>query len=118
MPSKNASENLTSVMPPPYPGEYPKIVVPPPGPKAKAWNARDREVVSQNLTPDYELVTERVAILDIRQGCGQDAPRQLDLHHVYPVHPVHHAVHPVHRALSVSTPRMPQRSGIGPGPGR
>jgi 4-aminobutyrate aminotransferase len=47
------------VMPPPYPGEYPKIVVPPPGPKARAWNARDKAVVSQNLTPDYELVPER-----------------------------------------------------------
>ena len=61
MPSKNASENLASVMPPPYPNEYPKIVVPPPGPKAKEWNARDRAVVSQNLTPDYELVTERAS---------------------------------------------------------
>jgi 4-aminobutyrate aminotransferase len=48
-------------MPPPYPGEYPKIVVPPPGPKARAWNARDRRVVSQNLTPDYELVAERAS---------------------------------------------------------
>ena len=61
MPSKNASEKLASVMPPPYPDEYPKIVVPPPGPKAKEWNARDRAVVSQNLTPDYELVTERAS---------------------------------------------------------
>jgi 4-aminobutyrate aminotransferase len=50
-----------SVMPPPYPREYPKIVVPPPGPKARAWNARDRAVVSQNLTPDYELVPERAS---------------------------------------------------------
>ena len=56
--SKTSTE---SVMPPPYPGEYPKIVVPPPGPKAREWNARDRKVVSQNLTPDYELVTERAS---------------------------------------------------------
>jgi 4-aminobutyrate aminotransferase len=36
-------------------------VAPPPGPKARAWNERDRNVVSQNLTPDYELVTERAS---------------------------------------------------------
>jgi 4-aminobutyrate aminotransferase len=51
----------SAVMPPPYPGEYPKIVVTPPGPKARAWNARDRKVVSQNLTPDYELVVDRAS---------------------------------------------------------
>ena len=28
-----------SVMPPPYPEEYPKIVVPPPGPKAQEWKS-------------------------------------------------------------------------------
>jgi 4-aminobutyrate aminotransferase len=61
MQSKDTNRQSTSVMPPPYPGEYPKIVVPPPGPKAKAWNDRDLEVVSQNLTPDYELVTERAS---------------------------------------------------------
>jgi 4-aminobutyrate aminotransferase len=61
MQAKSASQSPASVMPPPYPGEYPKIVVPPPGPKARAWNARDRKVVSQNLTPDYELVTERAS---------------------------------------------------------
>ena len=59
--SRKSSEPVVSVMPPPYPGEYPKIVVPPPGPRARAWNARDRRVVSQNLTPDYELVTERAS---------------------------------------------------------
>ncbi|MEE9219832.1 MAG: acetyl ornithine aminotransferase family protein [Acidobacteriota bacterium] len=48
-------------MPPPYPGEYPRIVVPPPGPKAKEWIARDRGTVSQNLTRDYDLVTERAS---------------------------------------------------------
>ena len=58
---KTTESSPASVMPPPYPGEYPKIVVPPPGPKAKAWNDRDRKVVSQNLTPDYELVTERAS---------------------------------------------------------
>jgi len=61
MSSKKTSQDRASVMPPPYPGEYPKIVVPPPGPKAKQWNERDRKVVSQNLTPDYELVTERAS---------------------------------------------------------
>jgi 4-aminobutyrate aminotransferase len=60
-PQESAERGAASAMPPPYPGEYPKIVVPPPGPKAKAWNARDRAVVSQNLTPDYELVTERAS---------------------------------------------------------
>jgi 4-aminobutyrate aminotransferase len=58
---KTSESPAASVMPPPYPDEYPKIVVPPPGPKAKEWNARDRKVVSQNLTPDYELVTERAS---------------------------------------------------------
>jgi 4-aminobutyrate aminotransferase len=58
---KPVERSAASVMPPPYPGEYPKIVVDPPGPKAQAWNARDRKVVSQNLTPDYELVTERAS---------------------------------------------------------
>ncbi|MDH3519066.1 MAG: acetyl ornithine aminotransferase family protein [Myxococcales bacterium] len=58
---KSAEHSAASVMPPPYPGEYPKIVVPPPGPKSKAWNVRDKAVVSQNLTPDYELVTERAS---------------------------------------------------------
>jgi 4-aminobutyrate aminotransferase len=28
---------------------------------ARAWIERDRTVVSQNLTPDYELVTERAS---------------------------------------------------------
>jgi 4-aminobutyrate aminotransferase len=50
-----------SILPPASPGDYPKIVVPPPGPKAREWNARDRKVVSQNLTPDYELVVERAS---------------------------------------------------------
>jgi 4-aminobutyrate aminotransferase len=59
-----------SVMPPPYPGEYPKIVVPPPGPKARAWNARDRAVVSQNLTPDYELVPERASGMVVEDTDG------------------------------------------------
>jgi len=66
---------MTSVMPPPYPGEYPKIVVPPPGPKTKEWNDRDRKVVSQNLTPDYELVTERASgmvIEDLDGNCFLD----------------------------------------------
>ena len=53
MPPQSEARQVTEiVMPPPYPEEYPKIVVPPPGPKAKEWIARDRRVVSQNLTRD------------------------------------------------------------------
>jgi len=52
---------LAPILPPATPGDYPKILIPPPGPKARAWNARDRKVVSQNLTPDYELVVERAS---------------------------------------------------------
>jgi 4-aminobutyrate aminotransferase len=58
---QSVEASLASVMPPPYPGEYPRIVVAPPGPRAREWNARDRKVVSQNLTPDYELVVERAS---------------------------------------------------------
>jgi 4-aminobutyrate aminotransferase len=62
MATRESVERSTApVLAPPYPGEYPKIVVAPPGPKARAWNARDRKVVSQNLTPDYELVVERAS---------------------------------------------------------
>ena len=45
----------------PSDGQYPSIVVPPPGPKAKAWIARDRRTVSQNLTRDYDLVVKRAS---------------------------------------------------------
>jgi 4-aminobutyrate aminotransferase len=58
---KSSEPSALPAMPAPFPDEYPRIVVPPPGPKARAWNARDRKVVSQNLTPDYELVTERAS---------------------------------------------------------
>jgi 4-aminobutyrate aminotransferase len=66
----SVEDSAMSVMPPPYPGEYPKIVVPPPGPKARAWNARDRAVVSQNLTPDYELVPERASGMVVEDTDG------------------------------------------------
>jgi 4-aminobutyrate aminotransferase len=56
---KTAGPKSGPVIPSPYPGEYPKIVVPPPGPKAKEWIARDRRTVSQNLTRDYDLVAKR-----------------------------------------------------------
>jgi 4-aminobutyrate aminotransferase len=60
-PQREARQVTEFVMPPPYPEEYPKIVVPPPGPKAKEWIARDRRVVSQNLTRDYDLVVKRAS---------------------------------------------------------
>ncbi len=61
MSTQRSREAALASLPPATPGDYPKIVVPPPGPKARAWNARDRKVVSQNLTPDYELVVERAS---------------------------------------------------------
>jgi 4-aminobutyrate aminotransferase len=60
-PNKTSQSLKESVMPPAYEGEYPKIVTPPPGPKAKEWIARDRRTVSQNLTRDYDLVVERAS---------------------------------------------------------
>ena len=48
-----------SPFPPEYPGEYPKIVVPLPGPKAREFMARDARTVSQNLTKDVPLVVSR-----------------------------------------------------------
>jgi 4-aminobutyrate aminotransferase len=39
--------------------EYPKITVPPPGPRAREIIARDRKYVSQNLTKDVPLVVGR-----------------------------------------------------------
>ncbi len=60
VPEKSSQTSVnSSVMPPPYPDEYPKILVPPPGPKAKALIDRDRRVVSQNLTRDYDLAVKR-----------------------------------------------------------
>jgi 4-aminobutyrate aminotransferase len=48
-----------SPFPPPYPGEYPKIVTALPGPKATEQMARDARCVSQNLTKDVPLVVAR-----------------------------------------------------------
>lgn len=48
-----------SPFPPDYPGEYPRIVTPPPGPKAREVIARDARTVSQNLTKDVPLVVSR-----------------------------------------------------------
>ncbi len=45
--------------PPDYPGEYPKIATPLPGPKAKELIARDARTVSQNLSKDVPLVVAR-----------------------------------------------------------
>jgi 4-aminobutyrate aminotransferase len=41
--------------------EYPRIVVQPPGPRAREIIARDRRSVSQNLTKDVPLVVERAS---------------------------------------------------------
>ena len=45
-----------SPFPPDYPGEYPRITPPLPGPKAKELIGRDARAVSQNLTKDVPLV--------------------------------------------------------------
>ncbi|HEY7514209.1 MAG TPA: aminotransferase class III-fold pyridoxal phosphate-dependent enzyme, partial [Vicinamibacteria bacterium] len=39
--------------------DYPKITVPPPGPRARAVIERDLKVMSQNYKKDYPLVAER-----------------------------------------------------------
>jgi 4-aminobutyrate aminotransferase len=39
--------------------DYPRIVVPPPGPRARAVIERDARVMSQNFSKDYPLVAER-----------------------------------------------------------
>ncbi len=39
--------------------DYPRISVPPPGPRAQALIARDTRVMSQNFKKDYPLVAER-----------------------------------------------------------
>jgi len=48
-----------SPFPPDYPGEYPRITTPLPGPKAREFMARDSRTVSQNLTKDVPLVVSR-----------------------------------------------------------
>jgi 4-aminobutyrate aminotransferase len=48
-----------SPFPPDFPGEYPKIATPLPGPKAKEFIARDARSVSQNLSKDVPLVVAR-----------------------------------------------------------
>src|SRR5262245_45065787 len=39
--------------------DYPRIVTPPPGPRAQAVLERDQRVMSQNYRKDYPLVVER-----------------------------------------------------------
>jgi 4-aminobutyrate aminotransferase len=46
-------------LPPEYPGEYPLIRTPLPGPKARRAIERDAKTVSQNLTKDVPLVVAR-----------------------------------------------------------
>src|SRR6266851_730720 len=41
--------------------DYPKLVCPPPGPRARAIMARDARTMSQNYRKDYPLVVERAA---------------------------------------------------------
>ena len=48
-----------SPFPPEYPGDYPRIQGPLPGPRAKEIIARDRRTVSQNLSKDVPLVVAR-----------------------------------------------------------
>ncbi len=48
-----------SPFPPEFPGEYPKIGTPLPGPKARECIARDARTVSQNLRKDVPLVVGR-----------------------------------------------------------
>jgi 4-aminobutyrate aminotransferase len=53
------SPMAASPFPPEYPGEYPRIVTPLPGPKAREVIARDARSVSQNLSKDVPLVVAR-----------------------------------------------------------
>jgi len=46
-------------LPPDYPGEYPLVRTPLPGPNARATIERDRRTVSQNLSKDVPLVVAR-----------------------------------------------------------
>jgi len=39
--------------------DYPRIAIPPPGPRARAIIERDARVMSQNYKKDYPLVMER-----------------------------------------------------------
>jgi len=48
-----------SPFPPAETRDYPKMVIPPPGPRAKEIIARDARTVSQNLTKDVPLVVAR-----------------------------------------------------------
>ena len=48
-----------SPFPPDFPGEYPKIAGPLPGPNAREFISRDKRTVSQNLTKDVPLVVSR-----------------------------------------------------------
>src|SRR5262249_47758419 len=41
--------------------EYPRILTPPPGPRARSVIERDARVMSQNYRKDYPLVAERAA---------------------------------------------------------
>ncbi|MGH9750659.1 MAG: acetyl ornithine aminotransferase family protein [Candidatus Polarisedimenticolia bacterium] len=50
-----------SPFPPEFPGEYPRIATPPPGPKAREVIARDSRSVSQNLSKDVPLVVGRAS---------------------------------------------------------
>ncbi len=48
-----------SPIPPPYPGDYPLLRTPLPGPNARTIIERDRRTVSQNLSKDVPLVVAR-----------------------------------------------------------
>jgi 4-aminobutyrate aminotransferase len=55
--------------------DYPSILIPPPGPRARAVIERDLQVMSQNYRKDYPLVVERAAGAEV---VDPDGNRYLD----------------------------------------
>ena len=52
------------------PRDYPRIVTPPPGPKARSVIERDARVMSQNYRKDYPLVVERASGVAVEDPDG------------------------------------------------
>jgi 4-aminobutyrate aminotransferase len=50
--------------------DYPRIVTPPPGPRAQALIGRDARVMSQNFRKDYPLVVERASGAMVQDADG------------------------------------------------
>ncbi|HEU4402872.1 MAG TPA: acetyl ornithine aminotransferase family protein [Candidatus Polarisedimenticolia bacterium] len=59
-----------SPFPPDYPGDYPRITTPLPGPKGKEIIARDARTVSQNLSKDVPLVVARAQGMVVEDADG------------------------------------------------